>query len=155
MWTLSAVARGGIIWAVIGAIIAWRRARWYDFATLAVAMLLATILADHILKPLVHRTRPFKAIPAVAVIGGRPHDPSFPSGHAANAFAAARVLSMTEPRVRALWWTLAVAIAYSRVYLGVHYPLDVLAGAVIGTLCGVAAIGARRRFDAHREYQAF
>jgi undecaprenyl-diphosphatase len=147
MWTLSAIGRGGMIWLAIDAIIAWRRARWRDFAALAGALLLATIAADWILKPLIDRTRPFDAIPGVAVIGGRPHDASFPSGHAANAFAAALVLSATAPRGRVVWWLLAAAIAYSRVYLGVHYPSDVVGGALVGAICGAIVAAARARLD--------
>lgn len=145
MWTLSAVGRGGMIWVAVGAIIAWRTKRWHDFATLAIALLVTTIVADYILKPIVHRTRPFNAIAAVAVIGGRPHDASFPSGHAANSFAAALVMSVMVPRLRVLWWTLAAAIAFSRVYVGVHYPADIVGGAVIGTICSAAVVAARRR----------
>ena len=79
------------------------------------------------------------------MIGGRPHDASFPSGHAANAFAGALVLSITAPRGRLAWWPLAVAIAYSRVYLGVHYPLDVVGGAGVGLACAGVVLFARRR----------
>jgi undecaprenyl-diphosphatase len=150
MWTLSAAGRGGMIWVAIGAVIAWRARRWQDFAALATALLLATILADHVLKPIVHRTRPFKTTPAVKVIGGRPHDPSFPSGHAANAFAGATVLSSTAPAGRLLWWIVAAAIAYSRVYLGVHYPADVVAGAIVGVACGAVVVVVRRRLTPAR-----
>jgi len=153
MWTLSATGRGGMIWLFIDALIAWRRSRWRDFATLAVALLFATIVADYALKPAFDRTRPFVASPAVLVIGGRPHDASFPSGHAANAFAAALVLSTTVPSGRMVWWPLAIAIAYSRVYLGVHYPLDVIGGAVVGLVCSALVVAGRshvRRSDASR-----
>ena len=73
---------------------------------------------------------------------------TFPSGHAANAFAGAMVLSRLVPGVQVAWWALASAIAFSRVYLGVHHPLDVLAGAVIGAICGVVAFRVRWRTSA-------
>ena len=63
-----------------------------------------------------------------------PHDGSFPSGHAATSFAAATVLTLYLPRWAPLWILLAVAIGFSRVYVGVHYPLDVVGGAVLGVL---------------------
>ena len=148
MWTLSALGPGGTIWLAIEAVVAWRRSKWSDFVALAVALLLATIAADWIVKPLVRRARPFDALPGVVVIGKRPNDSSFPSGHAANAFAGAVVLSSTRPRGRVAWWAIAAAIAYSRVYLGVHYPSDVAAGALIGAICGAAVVFMR----AHRRW---
>jgi undecaprenyl-diphosphatase len=61
-----------------------------------------------------------------------PTDPSFPSGHAATSFAAATILSLAVPRLTPLWVLLAAAIAFSRVYVGVHYPLDIVGGAILG-----------------------
>jgi undecaprenyl-diphosphatase len=148
MWGLSAIGRGGIIWLIIGGIVAFRRSRrgwWREFAPLAVALLFATITTDDILKPAFDRHRPFVTTPDVRVIGGRPRDASFPSGHAANAFAGAVVLSTTIPSGRLIWWPLAIAIAYSRVYLGVHYPLDVVAGSIIGAASAAIVVAATRR----------
>jgi undecaprenyl-diphosphatase len=140
MWLLSVVGRGGMLWLALGAADAVRRARRLEFLTLVLAIALAAVIADHVLKPIVDRTRPFVASPSVAVIGGKPDDPSFPSGHAACAFAGASVLATTWPAGRAVWWLFAVAIAFSRVYLGVHYPLDVIGGAVVGVAAGAAAL---------------
>lgn len=61
-----------------------------------------------------------------------PSSPSFPSGHAAASFAGAHALSSVRPALTAPSYALATAIAYSRIHLGVHYPVDVLAGAVVG-----------------------
>jgi undecaprenyl-diphosphatase len=70
--------------------------------------------------------------PDVPHLVALPHSGSFPSGHATTAFACATVLAVLEPRLRVPAFLLAAAIAYSRLYLGVHYPLDVLAGALLG-----------------------
>ena len=148
MWMLGVVGRGGMVWLVAGAVIAWRRSSRRDFVALALSLLLATIVADRILKPAVGRMRPFDRVPAVRVIGGRPNDSSFPSGHAANAFAGALVLTTTVPNGALVWWPLAIAIAYSRVYLGVHYPLDVVGGGLVGLACAACVVAVQSRFAA-------
>ncbi len=143
MWILSAIGRGGLVWLVLAVVLAvWKR-RPRILMSMALAVVLATALTDHLIKPLVARERPFLRTPAVLVIGSRPDDASFPSGHAANAFAGAAVLSAIGA---AFWWAwaLAVAIAYSRVYVGVHYPLDVCGGALIGVLCGLFVLRLER-----------
>jgi undecaprenyl-diphosphatase len=140
MWTLSAIGRGGTVFLVIGVGLAIaRRVPARGLARLLLAIVLATLVADHLLKPMVHRQRPFRQQPAIEVIGGRPDDASFPSGHAANAFAGASVLGRLLPSAAWIWWSVAAGVAVSRVYLGVHYPLDVLAGAAVGLGCAALA----------------
>ncbi len=144
MWTLSAVGRGGAVFILVGLILALtRRISPRGLLQLLAALVLATLVADHVVKPAVSRQRPFEQQPTIRVIGGRPDDPSFPSGHAANAFAGALVLSRLFPPGRLAWWALAISIAVSRVYLGVHYPLDVAGGALVGLTCG-ALVSTRR-----------
>jgi len=63
---------------------------------------------------------------------------SFPSGHATVSFACATVLALAVPRLSLPLFTLAVLISFSRVYVGVHYPFDVLAGAVLGIAIAIA-----------------
>jgi undecaprenyl-diphosphatase len=139
MWIASAVGQGGLVWIAIAAAVAARQRRRCLFTVVLLALLLGSTTANSIVKPAVHRTRPFDELPGT-VIGGRPNDASFPSGHSATAFAAAMALSRVEPAGAPVWWALAALIAFSRVYLGVHYPLDVLGGAALGIACGGLAI---------------
>ena len=113
MWFLSAIGRGGLVWIAIGAVlVALRKLSLSALIPLLLALLIATVAADHVLKPIVNRQRPFVGAPQATIIGGRPHDSSFPSGHASNAFAGACVLSVIATEPAALWWILATAIGY-------------------------------------------
>lgn len=115
--------------------------RW-EAVKLLIALGIAVALADSIsyrgIKQFVERQRPYQN-PATSTWlrkVGTAHGASFPSNHAANCFAAAAVLSWYFRRWRALFYTLAGAVAISRVALGVHYPSDVLAGAILGYFVG-------------------
>jgi undecaprenyl-diphosphatase len=110
----------------------------------ALLLVFAIALADQItcsvLKPLVGRIRPCNALPAdeVRLLVGRSSAYSFPSAHASNSFAMATVVAWRLPRVAPVAFTVAALVAYSRVYVGVHYPLDVIAGALLGMAIGRA-----------------
>jgi undecaprenyl-diphosphatase len=111
-------------------------------------------VSSDILKPLFNRPRPHDALSHVRLHGykgdwvvtpeleepvfGRSQ--SFPSSHATNIFAAALLLTYYYRRWWPLFYMIAFLVAYSRVYLGVHYPTDTLFGAVVGTLCGLLAV---------------
>jgi undecaprenyl-diphosphatase len=110
--------------------------RWGVF----VLTLIAIALADWSsmgLKSLIDRPRPPLRYPEPKTLVPLPHDASFPSGHASTSFAAATMLSLSFPRFAPYLYVLAVAIAFSRVYVGVHYPLDVVGGAGLGVLVAV------------------
>ena len=81
---------------------------------------------------------------AASACAAIPGNPSFPSGHSATAFAAATALAIMCPRLRPAVLVIAAAVALSRVYLRVHFPLDVIAGgligAALGALCGLVAL---------------
>ena len=105
---------------------------------------MAALITDTFLKPAFGRDRPFLSTPDITVIGQRLADASFPSGHAATAMAGAIIISRFVPSLWPVWLLIACAVGYSRIYLGVHYPLDVAAGAIVGGIIGVLTVGYER-----------
>jgi undecaprenyl-diphosphatase len=144
MGQASLAGQAGFIWLAIGIFaVVNRLARAAQLWQLVLAILLCYLVVDGALKPAIERARPFEAIAGVRVVGAHPVTYSFPSGHAASAFAGAFVASLMLPRVRWWLWALAALIAISRVYIGVHYPLDITAGALVGLGVGVLVTGGR------------
>ena len=116
------------------------------------ALILDLILCNGILKNLFHRVRPYDIRTSIELLVKRPLDYSFPSGHTAVSFAAASAAwFMKKRKTGVAFGAVACLIAFSRLYLYVHYPTDVLAGAVIGILCGAAASNLTEMAAAARE----
>lgn len=100
------------------------------------AFLFMVILNNLIIKEIVDRARPFVTVKNLIPLGRIPSDSSFPSGHTASSFAVATViLCRTKLRTGIPCMILAVLISLSRLYVGVHYPTDVLVGFFVGILC--------------------
>jgi membrane-associated phospholipid phosphatase len=121
----------------------WRRRVPVAFAAAAAATGAAAIVTD-VLKSSFDRARPPVAEPGLGSLTPLPGNPSFPSGHSATAFAAATAVAILCPRLRVPALAIAAAVALSRVYLRVHFPLDVVAGGLLGAglgaLCGLVAL---------------
>jgi undecaprenyl-diphosphatase len=92
------------------------------------------------LKHLVDRPRPCQVLTNVHLLVSCGSGYSFPSSHAVNNFAGAIVLSYFLPRWTWAFFSFASIVAFSRIYVGVHFPSDVLAGAIIGIICGALVI---------------
>jgi undecaprenyl-diphosphatase len=103
------------------------------------ALALDVLLCNVMLKPLVGRMRPFTVNTGVELLINAPKDFSFPSGHTAASFAAAFALLFVKNKLWIPSMILASLIAFSRLYLYVHYPTDVLAGILLGLIVSVAA----------------
>ena len=100
-------------------------------------ILASALIVDLILKPLIARIRPFGVNSAIQLIVAKPHDYSFPSGHTAASFTAVMALYLAgEKKLWKIALVLAVLIAFSRLYLYVHYPTDVLGGIITGAIAG-------------------
>jgi undecaprenyl-diphosphatase len=148
----SWVGGNGIIWALFCYLLFIQeeeRDHWF-FLPFGLAGTLSVIVTQFVLKPLVGRTRPEDMMGAW-VVGGALSDSSFPSSHATFAWALAVVLSREEPRAKWFFYAVAFLISLSRVYLGKHYPTDVLAGFILGSVIGYSAIWLERMIAYHRQ----
>lgn len=147
MSVLTVVGSG---WTVIpiASLAAFKRTR--EHALRLVGLLLFVALAVFSIKFLVGRARPCTSLAQVhALVFSAPTDPSFPSGHAAGAFAVAAFVTFearVHPFAKIALFVIAAGIAMSRVALGVHFPSDVLAGALLGTVAALSFSIVRRSF---------
>ena len=132
---LGKIGEYGAVWVAIGVTLALvdpdRRGEW----------LLAGLLGpfaiglNFAVKLVVRRQRP--VLEGLPPLGGAPSSLSFPSAHATSSFACATAMTRVAPEAAVLF-VLALAISICRPYLGMHYPSDVLAGAILGTALGLA-----------------
>ena len=151
MVAVSSLCDHGEVWILLAAVLlAFKKTRRVG-AVLAVALILDLIAVNGILKPLIGRVRPCAVNPSVPLLTTVPPDSSFPSGHTASSFAAVGALWACRSRLRVPALVLAAAIAFSRLYLYVHWPSDVLAGAVIGWALGSAAQWLAERLFSRRK----
>lgn len=134
---VSSLGNTGIVWIVLALILLifpkTRRAGVF----VALALIFDLLLCNILIKPLVARPRPFVVDPTIELLIPAPAEYSFPSGHTAVSFAAVTALFLDGKKW--LWipaLVLAVLIAFSRMYLYVHYPTDILGGILVGALAG-------------------
>jgi undecaprenyl-diphosphatase len=133
---LTVVFNGGTAWFVVTALAALRNRRKTGelLREVAIPLTIATALVEFPIKAYFRRRRPFITIIQAIVIGKKPGTWSFPSGHSATAFAGAWLLNHKFPRFWGLRYIVASMVAFSRIYLGDHYPGDVASGSLLGML---------------------
>jgi undecaprenyl-diphosphatase len=138
---LSRAGSSGLVWVVIGLAVAIVYRRYQLFGIVLLTVLIADT-TNYLLKDVFDRERPNVRYAEPEPLMRAPQSDSFPSGHAATSFAAATVIAAAAPRLRIPLYVLAALVAWSRVYVGVHYPLDVIGGAIYGTLLGLLLVRA-------------
>jgi undecaprenyl-diphosphatase len=132
------------VWLVLALVlaVAWRR--WAVLVAVVLADAAAEGLSDG-LKAAVDEQRPTHRYAEPHALVSVPHSGAFPSGHTTTSFACATVLTAFVPRAAPALYLLALAIGFSRIYVGVHWPFDVLGGVVLGVATGAAVTALRRR----------
>lgn len=132
----SNINNNGEVWIIIAIILLFNKN--IDVKTLGISMLIALalgfLLGEVVLKNVIGRVRPVSAAYNYSFIITPPKSFSFPSGHTTSSFAAFGVCLFKKAKYRYLALALAILIAFSRIYLHVHYPSDVLGGIILGIL---------------------
>ena len=133
MVLITTLGNSGFLWIFLAFLLLSQKRYQRCGVSLICALSLTMFLNDELLKPLFGRIRPCNTFPDVLLLIGRPHSPSFPSGHTAAAFVSAAVIFHSYRFAGILAYITAALIAYSRLYLFVHYPTDILGGILLGT----------------------
>ena len=137
MWALTQIGNGAV-GILLGIYVYFTGHRRFAFELLLGILTLS--LAVELIKMLVQRARPFHALENTRVIGWRERGKSFPSGHTAQAFFMMTLFTQAfrpNPLIGVILFTTAVVVGFTRIYVGVHYPRDVIAGAILGSVWGI------------------
>ena len=148
MCAITRLGDAGIFWILLCIVLLIVPKTRKSGIILMAALLVDLVVCNGILKPLLHRIRPFDVKTGIELLVKRPTDYSFPSGHTAASFASVMALYLAgEKKIWIPSLVLAVLISFSRLYLYVHYPTDVLGGMVVGLAAGVLGYWLVKKFE--------
>ena len=137
---ITHLGESGILWIILAIVLLCIKKYRREGFTVAAALILCLIFCNLLIKNIVARTRPFDINTAIELLIKPPTDFSFPSGHTAAAFATATALLLCKNKLLGIpVLILAVLIAFSRMYLYVHFPSDVLGGMILGVILAFVA----------------
>ena len=132
MVNITKLGDGGVVWITLDVVLLMMKQTRREGMLLACSLIIEALICNLLLKPLIARTRPCDVNPTISLLIKRPKDYSFPSGHTAASFVSVTIFYLC----RSILWKpallIACMIAFSRMYLYVHYPSDIIAGMVIG-----------------------
>lgn len=140
MRRVTFLGNGGMIWLLISILLLTFRSERLLAATILMAQLFGVFITNLLLKNTVKRKRPYETIPQLEALLPLQRDWSFPSGHTTSSVSAGLLLLLHLP----VWigipcMGIALCIVWSRMYLGVHYPTDILGGMMIGCICTITS----------------
>lgn len=136
---VTSLGNGGAVWIILGILLLFSRKTRPAGVVVLIALILDLISCNFLLKNLIARDRPCWVYPEVELLISRPEEFSFPSGHTASSFAAAAAVYLYHKKWGIAALILAAAIAFTRLYLFVHWPTDILGGILLGIGCAYAA----------------
>lgn len=128
----------GIFWILLAIVLLFFKKTRPLGIMAGIALVFSVLINNVIIKPNVGRIRPYEVVDGLKLLIERQDDASFPSGHSGASFAAAVVFLVKGPKklgIPAI--IMAALIAFSRLYVGVHYPTDVICGIITGTCCAI------------------
>ena len=130
------------VWGVLIISLLWKGGKKGRMAVILIipVIFLSDQLSAHVLKPLIARPRPCVTLADIHLLVGMKTSYSFPSAHAANFFAVATFFNYFYPKYRWIYFGAAFVVALSRVSIGIHYPLDIIAGGILGAACALFVI---------------
>lgn len=137
---ITRLGNGGLIWIVIALVLLVNKKYRKHGVVLSLSLILCLIVGNLTLKPLLGRIRPCDVNSTFQLLIKRPTDFSFPSGHTLSAVASTVVICHMNRKMGIGALILTILVAFSRLYLYVHYPSDILGGIIIGLLIGALAI---------------
>lgn len=137
---VSGLGNNGFIWGIIAILLLRKKEQRKAGMGIIVVLILGFIICNLGIKPLVGRLRPFEFDHAIKLLVNAPTDYSFPSGHVWGSFAAVTVMYLNRIKGSYAALIFALVMAFSRLYLYVHYPTDVVAGIFIGIALGILTV---------------
>jgi len=143
---ITSLGNAGAIWIVAAILFLCCKKYRKVGIMLSIGLILSLLIGNLTLKPLIARIRPFEYRKGIELLISTPTDFSFPSGHTLASFICATILMMKERKVGYGALILAILIAFSRLYLYVHFPTDVLASIVLGAAIGWGSVRISEKF---------
>lgn len=143
---ITFLGNAGMIWSVTALAMLCSKKYRMTGIQLCIGLLAGILIGNLLLKNIVLRDRPCWIRESMELLIAVPRDFSFPSGHSLSSFCAAGIISQNDRRIGIAAYVLAAMIAFSRLYLYVHFPTDVLAGIVIGTIIAFAVVKLSQRY---------